>query len=174
MKFSVGILSLMLLFSCGPQVFIDYDKQAQWPSAKTYGYASEQPSGLSELDEKRLINAIDSVLSTQGYTRSTSNQLLIDFYVNETISSGRNSIGIGLGTGGGNVNVGGGVGIPIGGTVINQAFTIEIYDTTEGYNLLWQAIIEDELKENASPNVKDLYYTRMIEKGLQDFPPKND
>lgn len=158
--------------ACGPQVYIDYDKEVTWPVQKTYQYYPEQDSGLSELDEKRIIRTIDSILQLQGYQRTDYNSVYINFYADEYMSNSGNTIGIGVGTGGGNVSVGGGIGIPIGGPVINQTLTIDVFSGAMGNEQLWQAIVEDEYKESITPEQKDLYYQRLIENAFKKFPPK--
>jgi len=168
----IYILLATFLVACGPQVYIDYDREATWPEYKTYQYYPEQDSGLSQLDEKRIIRVMDSVLQARGYQRTDYNSIYINFYADEVLSDSRNTIGIGLGTGGGNVSVGGGIGIPIGGPVIDQTLTIDVFDGKMGNEQLWQVIIEDEYKESTTPEQKDLYYKRLIENGLKKFPPE--
>ena len=162
----------LLLCSCGPSVYVDYEKQQDFSEFTTYQFYPNIDSGLNALDNKRVKAAIDSVLQLRGFTRTDYNRFFINFYVNESISNSRSTLGVGIGGGGGNVGVGVSGGIPIGGSVINQQLTIDIVDATKNQSLVWQAIVTDELKEKASPQQKEAYYLSIVEKALKKFPPK--
>ena len=172
----------MILFSCGSTVAVDYEPNTDWSNYKIYQFSQthtgrggepQAPSGLSQLDDIRIMRAIDSILPSSEYQRSDYNQFYIDFFVEEQLSNSRNTLGIGVGSGGGNVSVGGGIGIPIGGKVINQRITLEFIDASMGQKLIWQAVYNGELKEKATPKQKDAYYAKAIAKMLAEFPPKN-
>jgi len=79
----IKLLILCILFtSCGAiQVTSDYEKTANFSNYKTYNYFSNIESGLSELDEKRLITAINNSLSKQGLLISETPDFLIDFKI---------------------------------------------------------------------------------------------
>ena len=170
MKRIFYILFAAVLTACGPQVYLDYDKEATWPEYKGYQYYKDQDSGLSQLDEKRIIRVMDSVLQSKGYQRTDYNNIYINFYADEVVSDSGNTIGIGLGTGG----VGGSIGIPIGGPVINQSITIDVFKAGMDNDMLWQAIVDDDYKESTTPDQKDLYYKRLIESALKKFPPEKE
>lgn len=180
MKNLAVVLITLVLASCGSTVAVDYEPETDWSKYKFYqfsqshtgrGGAPQAPSGLSQLDDLRIMRAIDSMLPRPEYQRSDYNQFYIDFFVDERLSDSRNTLGIGVGSGGGNVSVGGGIGIPIGGKVINQRLTLEFIEATTGQRLIWQAIYDGELKEKATPAQKDAYYNKVIAKMLKEFPP---
>lgn len=172
MKPIVLLLSSIFLISCGATVVVDYDDVTDFTEFTTYQFYSDIDSGLNELDNKRIMTAIDSSLQIRGFTRTEPCKFYINFYASEQVSNSRNTLGIGVGGGGGNVGVGVSGGIPIGGRVINQRLTIDIIDASQGEELVWQAVIEGELKEKATPEQKEAYYTQAIDKALQKFPPK--
>ena len=118
------------------------------------------------------MKAIETSLENRGITRTDYCRFYINFYVNEHVTESRNTLGIGVGGGGGNVGVGVSGGIPIGGRLINQRLTIDEIDASHGQELVWQAVIEGEIKEKATPEQKEAYYNSEIEKALQKFPPK--
>ncbi|MDC8005609.1 DUF4136 domain-containing protein [Aureisphaera galaxeae] len=166
------ILALsLLLASCGATVAVDYEEQTDWSPYTQYQFYPNIDSGLSELDNKRIIMAVDSAFGFTRYTKSANPQFLINFYAEEALSNSRNTIGLGLGGGGGNVGVGGSVGIPIGGPVIEQQITIDFIDS-EKDQLIWQAVVDCKLKERATPEQKDAHYVNVIMKALKKFPPK--
>ena len=162
----------ILLLSCGPTLYIDFEKSQDFSEFTTYQFYPDIDSGLNELDDKRVMAAIDSVLQQRGFTKTDSNRFYINFYASESIGNSRNTIGIGVGGGGGNVGVGVSGGIPIGGKVIRQQLTVDFVDAQKDQSLVWQAVVEGELKEKASPQQKERYYYSVIEKTLRKFPPK--
>lgn len=170
MKFlSIFILSIFLI-SCGATVDVDYDKQVDFSQYNSYNFFPTIDSGLSDLDDDRIIRAMDSVLQQRGFVRSESPQLYINFYARESLSNSRNTIGFGVGSGGGNVGVGVSGGIPIGGKLINQRLTIDFIDVQKD-DLVWQAIADGEMKERATPQKKEAYYYAIIQKILTKYPP---
>ncbi len=172
MKYFLLSSICLLLISCGSTVAVDYEKNTDWEQYKTYQFYREMNSNLNELDEKRVVKAIDSTLKIKGFQRTDYNTYWVAFFVEETLSNSRNTIGVGLGTGGRGVSVGGGIGIPIGGKVINQKMTIEVREGQPNGKLVWQAVYDGELKEKAKPKQKEAYYNKIIPMMLKDFPPE--
>ncbi|MEL6810011.1 MAG: DUF4136 domain-containing protein [Bacteroidota bacterium] len=164
---------LLLFSSCGPAVYVDYEKEQDFSQFTTYQFYSNIDSGLNQLDNKRIVRAIDSVLQQRGFKRTDNNRFFIDFYANESISNSRNTLGVGIGGGGGNVGVGVSGGIPIGGAVVNQQLTIDIVDASANQKLVWQAVVESQLKERSTPKQKEDYYFQVVQKALNKFPPKH-
>jgi len=171
MKIFSFTLIAFLLTACGASVAIDYDKQTDFDQYKTYNFFPEIKSGLSELDNNRIIRVTDSLLQQRGFVKSEDSQFLINFFASETVSRSGNTVGIGIGGGGGNVGVGVGGGIPIGGRSINQRLTLDFIDTAKD-NLFWQAISDGSFKEKMKPEKKETYYGNVINKMLERFPPK--
>lgn len=169
------IISLLLLasvlYSCGTTVNYDYEKETNFTFYKTYNYFSDIDSGLSELDDKRIIKATDSILSLRGFIKSEEPQFLINFFSKEGAIRPKNTIGVGFGSGGRNVGVGVSGGIPIGGNVIEQQVTLDFVDT-EKDELIWHAVSNGEIKEKATPEYKDQYYYKLLSKILKKYPPK--
>ena len=168
---SILVISLLLV-SCGATVTVDYDSEIDFSEFTTYQFYGDIDSGLNSLDDKRIMKAIDRSLQVRSFKRTDYCRFYINFYARESISESRNTLGIGVGGGGGNVGVGISGGIPIGGAVINQQLTIDFVDASMGQELVWQAIIDGELKVNATPEQKEAYFFSVIEKALNKFPPK--
>ncbi len=160
----------LLLISCGATVAVDYDQKVDFSTYYLYNFYPTIDSGLSELDDSRIMHFTDSLLQDRGFQKSETPQLLINFYASERVSASRNTIGIGIGSGGGNVGVGVSGGIPIGGRVVNQQLTIDFIDVQKD-DLVWQAVAEGEKKERATPQQKEAYYLSVIQKILNKYPP---
>lgn len=171
MKYFLLILASSLLIACGTSVGIDFDKETNFSQYATYNFYPSLDSGLSELDDKRIIKATDSLLQLRGFIKSESPQIYVNFFASESVSNSRNTIGIGIGSGGRNGGVGVSGGIPIGGRVVNQQLTLDFIDVAKD-DLVWQAVADAEYKEKASPTKKDAHYDEVIAKILKKYPPK--
>ena len=172
MKYLSIIIISIFLSSCGASVTIDYNNTIDFSEFTTYQFYGDIDQGLNELDDKRIMAAIDSSLQKRGFIRTDYCRFYINFFASESISNSRNTLGIGFGSSGGNVGMGVSGGIPIGGRVINQQVTVDIIDASMGEELAWQAVINGEFKEKATPEQKEAYYVTVIDKALQKFPPK--
>ena len=173
MKFlSLGFIA-MVLMSCGAAVSIDYDEQIDFSQYQSYNYFPDIESGLNQLDDKRIMQASDSLLQGRGFVKSETPQILINFFAKEYLSNSRNTIGIGVGGGGGNVGVGVSGGIPIGGKVINQSLTVDFIDASND-SLIWQAVVDGEFKEKANPAQREAYYFNVLAKAFKKYPPKKN
>ncbi|HBY68324.1 MAG TPA: DUF4136 domain-containing protein [Flavobacteriaceae bacterium] len=172
MKYFSIVLIALLFVSCGTSVGVDYDKEIDFSQYSTYNFFPTIDSGLNDLDDKRIIQATDSVLQARGFVKSETPQLYINFFAKEQITNSRNTIGIGVGSGGGNVGVGVSGGIPIGGRVIEQVITMDFIDVSND-DLIWQAVAETELKEKANPVQKRKHFEEVVSKILKKYPPSN-
>lgn len=171
MKFFPFLIVSLFLVSCGATVAVDYDKQVDFSKYNSYNYFTTIDSGLNQLDDNRIMQITDSLLQQRGFVKNETPQLYINFYARESISSSQNTIGIGIGGSGSNVGVGVSGGIPIGGNVLNQRLTLDFIDTAND-GLVWQAVVEGEMKERATPQQKEAYYLSVIQKILAKYPPE--
>jgi len=171
MRLFFFILCSVILISCGPTVGIDYDTEKDFSKYSTYNFYPTLQSGLSELDENRIIKITDSLLQEKGLIKSDNPQLLINFYSKEYVSRSRNTIGIGVGGGGRNTSMGVSTGIPVGGNEINQQLTVDFIDAINDA-LVWQAKTEGSFKEKATPEQRESYYLKTLNKIFNKYPPR--
>ncbi len=172
MKKIIVLFFGMVLMSCSStKVFTDYDKDANLKSYKTYNYFLSDNTGLSELDEKRVIEAIDSLLPQKGFPQKTIPDFNVNFYAEFFTVNNQSSIGVGLGGGGG--RVGGGVsgGIPINTSKDMIALTIEFVDALNK-ELFWQAVVETKVKPKQTPTQRQTFFNMIIKKALEKYPPE--
>lgn len=168
------ILLLMIatvLMSCSStKVIMDYDKDADLKSYKTYNYFLAENTGLNELDEKRVIEAIDSLMPQKGFPQKTIPDFNVNFYAEFYTVNNQNSIGVGFGGGG---RVGGGVsgGIPINSSKDMIALTIEFVDALNK-ELFWQAIVETKVKGKQTPAERQAFFNTVVQKALEKYPPE--
>jgi len=163
-----------LIVSCAPiYVNYDYETGTDFNHYKTYNMFPDIQTGLSALDTKRLLNAIDQYLQSKGYIVSETP----DFYVNVTSSEfqgdNRNTVGAGIGGGGRNVVGGISIGIPVGNTGIHRELTFDFIDVKKDA-LFWQAVSESNFNPKTSPEKRNEKFKDIVAKVFIKYPPKNN
>ncbi len=128
-------------------------------------------TGLSELDTKRLIRAIDAKLETMGLTRSDNPDFYIDIQSQDIQNRNNNNVGVGVGGGGGNVGGGISVGLPLGSNQNTREVVIEFVDDTKS-GMFWQAVSESSYQSNAKPEKREAKFITLVEKIFVGYPPK--
>jgi hypothetical protein len=172
MRYLFFILLLFSLLSCsGVRVNYDYDKGTNFSNYTSYNYFSDIESGLSQLDEKRLMKALDSTLQSKGYLLAEEPDFFINILSNEYRSSPNNAVGVGIGGTGRNVGGGVSVGLPLGNSGIQRRIQFDFVDA-EKDQLFWQASSESGFRENASPSVREERLRAVIKKVFAKFPPE--
>ena len=171
MKAFKFILLLCIVTSCGTIVNYDYEKSTDFNQYKAYDYFSDMQTGLSELDTKRLVRAIDAKLKTMGLIRSDNPDFYIDIQSQDIENRNTPNVGVGVGGTGGNVGGGVSVGFPVGGSQNTRELVIEFVDESKG-GLFWQAVSESSYSENASPEKRESKFVALVEKIFAGYPPK--
>ncbi|WCO00978.1 DUF4136 domain-containing protein [Psychroserpens ponticola] len=172
MKYFSILLVLLIATSCAPvRVNYDYEKTTDFKAYKTYNYYANLDTGLSELDTKRLLDALDNALQTNGYTLSETPDFFIDIKSNEYQEAARNNVGVGLGGTGGRVGGGVSIGIPVGQNKLNRQIIFEFVDENKN-GLFWQAVSESSYSPKASPEKREAIFKSIVAKVLEGFPPK--
>lgn len=173
MKKFFYLFLLVTLASCNAiRVTYDYEKTADFSKYKTYNYYSNIESGMSELDNKRLFNALDGALQAKGFNLSQTPDFFIDIQTTQYQSANQSSVGLGVGGGGGNVGGGVSVGIPVGQASLNRQIVFEFVDE-KGMGLFWQAVSDSGYDPNASPEAREAQFKAIVAKVLEGFPPKS-
>jgi len=171
MKYLKFLLIAFLLVSCGVKVNYDYEKATDFNSYKSYNYFDDMTTGLSELDTKRLIRAIDAKLETMGLARSKNPDFFIDIKSENFQNRNNNNVGVGVGGGRGGLGGGLSVGIPIGQNKATREISIEFVDDTKT-GMFWQAITESSYTDNATPEKRVEQFEAIVEKVFLNYPPK--
>lgn len=172
MKNLLVIPILLLMMSCAPiRVSYDFERTADYSKYKTYNYYSNIDSGLSELDTKRLLDALDAGLQAKGITLSETPDFFIDIKSSEYQENQSSSVGVGMGGTGRNVGGGISIGFPIGQANISRQIQFDFVDE-HGKGLFWQAVSESSIGPNASPEKREMTFKAIVSKVLANFPPK--
>lgn len=171
MRFFLLSAVLLLLASCGAaKVSYDYDSQTDFSSYSTYNYFGDMETGLSELDEKRLMDALDASLGEKGFMFAEEPDIFINIKSSVFRSQSGNNLGVGLG-GGGRIGGGVSVGIPIGGPKLAREIKIDFVDANKD-KLIWQALSESPFQERDTPAEKQEKLQVLVTKIFSKYPPK--
>lgn len=80
------IFALVLFSSCtSVRVLSDYDKEANFNTYKTYAFYKTgiDKAQISDLDKKRILKAIDAEMSSRGFVKSSTPDILVSIFTKE-------------------------------------------------------------------------------------------
>jgi len=154
-----------------PQAVYDYDQQVNFSQYSSYALFPEFQSGLSQLDEGRLIESLNRGLAEKGFTKSEEPGIYVNVYTERFEQDNRSRVGVGIGGGGGNVGVGVSGGIPVGEMDTYLKLTFDFIDVKKDA-LVWQAVVESPFNINADPAQRQERFDKIVEKALSGYPPE--
>lgn len=128
-------------------------------------------TGLSALDEKRLMDALDASLGEKGLMFAEEPDFFINIKSAVFRSQPSNNVGVGLGSGGGNVGGGVSIGIPVGGPKFTREIQLDFVDANKNM-LIWQALSESPFREGDTPLEKAEKLKALMFKIFSKYPPK--
>ena len=149
----------------------DYDPGTDFSSYKTYNYYPDMQTGLSELDTRRLLSALDSVLLSKGFRTSEEPDFLVNIESREYQLPRNSSVGVGLGGGGGNVGGGVSIGLPIGQSGREREILFDFIDSQRDF-LFWQAVSSGSYRENATPPERERQMREIVVRVMSKYPPR--
>ena len=175
MKNKITYLLAFVLFltSCqSVRVAVDYDKSAQFKSFKTFGFLKEgiDRAKINDLDKRRILRSIETVLIEKGFTMSETPDLIINFFTKE-----RQQVNIYTNN---RFNYFGGMGYewgPFMGSQVNVSNSqqgtlfIDIIETNNK-ELIWQGVGKGSL--TASVNKKEELIHSFVTSILENYPPE--
>lgn len=164
-------LLLCLLAGCGPvRVQFDYERQADFSNYSSYNFASDLETGLSDLDQRRLLEAVKRTLENRGYRLSEEPDLILGIYSNLYRDPNQGSVGFGVGGTGGDIGGGVSVGVPMNMGQLQREIVFEMIDARQG-RTLWQAVSTDRFDEAASPRKREERLQAIADRVFEGFPP---
>ena len=167
------MLLVLLFTSCHViRVQTDYEKGTDFLNYSTYNYFSDLETGLSELDEKRLIKILDAAMQAEGILLSEEPDFLINIESGIYKTPRNNNVGVGVGGTGRNVGGGVSVGIPIGQANVQREIIFDFVDSQKDM-LFWQATSKSSLNESATPVEREKKLKDIVAKVLSKYPPKS-
>ncbi|MDA8847602.1 DUF4136 domain-containing protein [Flavobacteriaceae bacterium] len=175
MKNKITYLLAFVLFltSCqSVRVAVDYDKSAQFKSFKTFGFLKEgiDRAEINDLDKRRILRSIETVLIEKGFTMSETPDLIVNFFTKERqqvniYNNNRFNYFGGMGYGWG----------PFMGSQVNVLSSqqgtlfIDIIETNNK-ELIWQGVGKGSL--TARVNKKEELIHSFVTSILENYPPE--
>lgn len=165
------LLFVLFCTSCSSvRVVYDYDKATQFSNYTTYGYYPDMETGMSQLDARRLLNAVDEVMQQKGILFSEEPDLLINIQSRDFRTPQNSNVGVGVGGTSGNVGGGVSIGIPLNRPNVEREIVFDLIDSQKDM-LVWQAISDTPFREGASPSVKEEKLYEIVNKVFSKYPP---
>ncbi|SHL55342.1 DUF4136 domain-containing protein [Flavobacterium xanthum] len=168
------VVILLVVASCSSvRVYSDFDNKVDFSQYKTYAFHKKgiDKVEISELDKKRILNAIDRELSKKGMTKSENPDLLINILTKEREKIDVNQFNMGWGYGWGwgwNPFMWGGQNTMASSSTEGTLF-IDLIDGKKK-ELVWQGEGIGYLTENRKD--KENRINEFVAKILEQFPPK--
>lgn len=166
-RFSLLLVSLILLSCTSPRVLTDYAPDADFDNYKSFAFYAVDSSGLAELDEDRVYLAIKDTLIAKGFEKKLIPDFKVNFYADVFDKVSNSNFGIGFGGYAGSV----------GGMISPQvpkrtiALTIEFADGLTN-DLFWQGVVEASFEENLQGKEREAFFNRLVGKVLEKYPPE--
>ena len=168
----LAIILFLTLSSCSSiNVYNDYDKGVDFSQYKTYAFHKRgiDKVQISELDKKRILNAIDLELNKKGMSKSENPDLLINIFTKEReqVDVSQFNMGWGYGWGWGwNPYLWGGQSFVT--TSTEGTLFIDLIDARKK-ELVWEGEGIGYLTENRS--LKEKQINEFVAKILAQYPP---
>ena len=154
-------------------VTVDYDKEYDFSIRRTFAWGEGTPA--SELNEKRIVGAIEDQLGSRGFTLVNEEGIKADLIVlthaaSDEKTQAKASVGIGVSRRAGFGSVGVGTSVPVGSkTVTVGSLVVNILDAGTG-DLVWQAHATGTVDTDPAKLEKKINKT--VAKAFKKFPPK--
>ena len=172
MRFLKYSFLLLFIAACNsPKAVYDYDQKVDFNQYSDYSLFPDLQTGVSQLDESRLLESLHSGLKEKGLTRSEDPGIYVNVYTKSYEQDNRSRLGVGIGGGGGNVGVGVSGGIPVGQMDTYLQLTFDFIDV-EKDALIWQAVVESPFNVNAKPQARKERFDKIVSEALKGYPPK--
>ncbi|GJL60228.1 MAG: hypothetical protein NPIRA03_30850 [Nitrospirales bacterium] len=177
----VSILLLLGMTGCLSTVNIDYDKQADFTTYRTYAWKEGTPAN-NPLMDRRIITAIDEQLLGKGFLKvDTNSDMVVSYHAatTEEVSYTTSSMGYGYGPAWGSTygRYGGGFGLWGAGlatgtatpvTVVKGTLVVDIFDVKKKL-LLWRGTARDTV--HADPEKVEDQIHKATTDMFAKFPP---
>jgi hypothetical protein len=164
----LSLIILITLSSCSSvRVNADYDKKVSFSNYKSYAYLKSgiDKAEISDLDKKRILNAIDEIMPAKGLSKSDTPDVLISIFTKERerVDVYQN-YGFGWGW-----NPYWGMGYSNVTTTPEGTLFIDIIDA-KTKELVWQGEGSGYLTKKTEK--KDARIMEFVSKILEQYPPK--
>lgn len=179
----IPVVALILLSSCQPvRVLSDYDQKANFSEYKSYAFYKTgiDKVHISDLDKKRILRAIETEMTSRGFVKSETPDILINIFTKEQerVDIYNNNFGWGGmggwgwgGYGGWGPGYGWGWG---GGSMVSTStegsLYIDLVDT-KSKQLVWQGKGEGTLANTKNIKKKEQRINEFVSQIMKQYPP---
>ena len=177
------VIALILLSSCqSVRVLSDYDQKANFSEYKSYAFYKTgiDKVQISDLDKKRILRAIETEMTSRGFVKSETPDILINIFTKEQerVDVYNNNFGWGGmggwgwgGYGGWGPGYGWGWG---GGSMVSTStegsLYIDLVDT-KSKQLVWQGKGEGTLANTKNIKKKEQRIKEFVSQIMKQYPP---
>ena len=187
--FALPVLALVFLSSCvSVRVVSDYDRDANFKEYKSYAFYKTgiDQAQISDLDKKRILRAIETEMTSRGFTKSSNPDILVSIFTKEReqVDVYNNNFGFGWGGWGwGGFGWGGwgwGPGWGWGGawgpnvsTRTEGSLYIDLIDAKDK-ELVWQGRGVGTLNNVKNIEKKEERIRQFVSEILSEYPPSRE
>lgn len=173
------LLLLVLISSCSSvSVLSDYDQKADFNGYKTYAFYKTgiDKAQISDLDKKRILRAIETEMSSRGFVKSETPDLLVSIFTKEQerVDVYNNNYGWGGAWGWGYNPWAWGPGFGWGGTSVSAStqgsLYIDLIDNKSN-ELVWQGKGVGTLSNTSNIAIKEERIREFVSQILEQYPP---
>jgi hypothetical protein len=169
---SAATLLLLTMVGCDLKTSVDYDRNADFSSYKTYDWADPDNPEIDDLTHRRILAAVDDQMQAVGFQKVDSNpDVYVTYFGDDDERTVIDTNNYGYGYGGG-WYWGGGLGMSSSTSTVRTynvgTLVVDIYDAAKK-ELVWRGAISGTVSDNPQKNEKN------IDKGLvklfKSYPP---
>jgi hypothetical protein len=170
----VTLVCLLPALAIAQKVSYDFEKSANFAAYKTYGHKDGTKVGQPLIDD-RIDAAIDSALTSKGFTKSDKPDVFVVYHV--AFDKQKDISTYSSGYAGGYGAYGWGYGGGMGSTttqvrdILIGTLVIDMADAAKG-QLVWRGMGVKEVDTQAKPEKRDKSITNAVNKIFKNYPPK--
>jgi len=173
---AISMIVFLFLSSCtSVRVLSDYDKDTNFNSYKTYAFYKTgiDKAQISDLDKKRILRAIETEMTSKGFQKSNSPDILVSIFTKEStqVDVYNNYWGGGFGWGWNPYYWGGGFGGNNVSTSTQGSLYVDLIDS-KSKQLVWQGKGIGTIGNTNNIAKKEKRIKEFVYEILQTYPPK--
>lgn len=173
---SLLVIAVLVFYSCNSvKVVTDYDSKVNFNQYKTFAFFKPgiDKADISDLDKKRILRAIESELTAQGFIKSQNPDMLVSIFAKsrERVNVNQINNGYGFGFGWGwNPWMMGGMGNNVNVSQYSEGTLFIDFLDREKKELVWQGIGTGALKIQ-NREKKEARIKEFVKEIISRFPP---
>lgn len=165
------MLALVFMAGCDLTTTMDFDQDVDFSTIKTYQWAGEKPTKVSDLAHKRIVAAIDEQLQAKGLSIAESNpDVYVVYYGDDEEQVVANTTNYGYGYGPGWY---GGMGMGSSTTTVSRftvgTLVVDMYSAAKK-ELIWRGTVSGTINDDPQKNAKLIQ--KATQKLFKKYPPE--